>query len=1413
MMHFFMINIISICCVLQIAIISVECSGFYSVIAPGTLRSKSDYHVTASLHDAPSPCKIKVGLIGPEYYVSQTIEIQPRSSKSIKFEVPKIKDGFYNLFAEGISGIEFKNSSRLNYAAEHLSIFIQTDKEIYKPGDEIKYRILVLDKNMLPVNNIKQIEVQIYDGDHNRITHLLNSLTLIKSAAMSQLQLSKSPVLGTWSIEVNVDDTVKIKYFKVEKYVQPKFEVQIEAPSNVVISEGKIGVTVGSKYTHGKQVKGRAIISVKPSYYYYGDDPDLPHSEKIVQFDGKCFVEFDILGDLQITKRNYIPQLTILALVEEDLTELRHNATATVNVHREKYQIESINPAPNKYHPRKPVTFNLVVKNLDGTAVKDTENPLTLSFGPTNDRPEEDIDATPTASAPLSRTTTLTTYLDSNGTANFEVNLSDGGSHPYFVRASYLDSSAYVTSLTKVQRTNNDKHLKITVQTKNPTLGKDISIKVANGKFIPYFVYTIIGRGDIIQSKIIKFQKNRKYHFFKITPTIDMFPRFTLFIHYVVGSDFHHSEEVIEIQKTFENSISIGVPNQVMPGEEINITVNTLPDSYVALLGIDERVYQPKTGNGLSKAAIFHDLNRYDARTPWSFGYGQYPGRQAGLVTLTNANFLFSRNVPNDSVGNYYAGDTSLESELEPPARKEVPETWIWENDQNENGMGMNFRLKVPDVLTSWIVSLISLNSKTGLALIEKPKTIKVFKPFAVRSQLPYSIKKDEIIAIPVEISNLFSNDLDVEVRLQNSENEFDVIDVVNEITEEANCTKYISIPSNSTMTLSFLIRPNKIGDIVLNITAECALANDKLQQILKVEPEGVRINVNEAVLMYLKEYNEKNVNFNIDLPQDAVPDSESIELSVVGDTMGLVIEKFDQQENMPDGCAEENMMFFVTNVLIINYLKQVQSSFGKDHTENRPLRSFDPDIIEKRIKLLRLGYQRQLQFKHDDGSYSAFGKTDPTGSTWLTSYVIRSYLQALPYIDIDPKVIENGLKFLDRKQSMSGDFREDGKPTDNLPKDDAIGLTSFVLLAFLENKEYAKQYEDTIEKGLQYLEEQHANTNDGYTMALITNAFAKALWLKEVEKVIGRIVNTYELASDDLQWWKRTTDIGHSSYRPSSVDVEITGYMVKMFLMKGSPKLVLPNIRWLLSQQTEDGRFSSTQGTVVALEAMFKYSQMSAENEGTIDVDYSDGNDVTGTVKVKVNQSEFALKIEKQVLPKAIEQLQVIARGNGSSVAQLSYRYNLARPSPKPWFNITAVIKDSLKDQLALDACVNFIPRHGLRESNMAVMEVSLPSGYIADTDSFDHIRDVQGVQRVSSKKSESVVVVYFYNLNTKQHCVPINAVKSHAVANLKPAPIEVYDFYDNNKSALQFYEVKSLLCDLCQGSDCGENCLLKKK
>ena len=49
-------------------------------------------------------------------------------------------------------------------------------------------------------------------------------------------------------------------------------------------------------------------------------------------------------------------------------------------------------------------------------------------------------------------------------------------------------------------------------------------------------------------------------------------------------------------------------------------------------------------------------------------------------------------------------------------------------------------------------------------------------------------------------------------------------------------------------------------------------------------------------------------------------------------------------------------------------------------------------------------GYQRELTYRHTDGSYSAFGNNDDSGSMWLTSFVLKSFAQAqsLIYIDAD---------------------------------------------------------------------------------------------------------------------------------------------------------------------------------------------------------------------------------------------------------------------------------------------------------------------------------------------------------------------------------------------------------------------------
>lgn len=52
--------------------------------------------------------------------------------------------------AEGVSGIIFKNESHIHLHEKIQTVLVQTDKALYKPGDKVNFRILVLDLNLKP---------------------------------------------------------------------------------------------------------------------------------------------------------------------------------------------------------------------------------------------------------------------------------------------------------------------------------------------------------------------------------------------------------------------------------------------------------------------------------------------------------------------------------------------------------------------------------------------------------------------------------------------------------------------------------------------------------------------------------------------------------------------------------------------------------------------------------------------------------------------------------------------------------------------------------------------------------------------------------------------------------------------------------------------------------------------------------------------------------------------------------------------------------------------------------------------------------------------------------------------------------------------------------------------------------------
>lgn len=181
-----------------------------------------------------------------------------------------------------------------------------------------------------------------------------------------------------------------------------------------------------------------------------------------------------------------------------------------------------------------------------------------------------------------------------------------------------------------------------------------------------------------------------------------------------------------------------------------------------------------------------------------------------------------------------------------------------------------------------------------------------------------------------------------------------------------------------------------------------------------------------------------------VELPSHTgiLTDTLKIHVNCVGNLFAAAIKNLNKLIRLPSGCGEQNMLNFVPNIVMLRYLKAIGQ--------------LRPDINRKAILYTEKGYQRQLTYRHSDGSFSAFGKSDKTGSTWLTAFVAKSFQQAAAFIDIDEAAIDAALKWLAQKQNADGSFTEIGSISYKSMQGGAgkgVALTAYVLIAFLEHK------------------------------------------------------------------------------------------------------------------------------------------------------------------------------------------------------------------------------------------------------------------------------------------------------------------------------------------------------------------------
>ncbi|KAM6162667.1 LOW QUALITY PROTEIN: alpha-2-macroglobulin-like [Erethizon dorsatum] len=530
----------------------------------------------------------------------------------------------------------------------------------------------------------------------------------------------------------------------------------------------------------------------------------------------------------------------------------------------------------------------------------------------------------------------------------------------------------------------------------------------------------------------------------------------------------------------------------------------------------------------------------------------------------------------------------------------------------------------------------------------------------------------------------------------------------------------------------------------------------------------------------------------SLKLPPKLVKDSARAYFSVFGDILSSSIKNTQNLLQMPYGCGEQNMVLFAPNIYVLKYLNETQQ--------------LTQEIESKAIGYLSTGYQRELIYKHPDGSYSAFGHQDGKnqGNTWLTAFVLKTFAQARAFIFIDETHITHTFAWLSQKQKNNGCFRSSGKLFHNDMKggvEDEVTLSAYITIALLEIP--LPVTHPVVSKALTCLNSAWEATKEGthgshvYTEALSAYAFALA-GDQDKRKEILKSLDEEAVKEDNSIHWERPQKPrepeGHL-YQPQapSAEVEMTAYVLLAHLTaQPAPtpeELTARIVKWVTKQQNSHGGFSSTQDTVVALHALSRYGAATFIRTGKTSLVTIQSS---GTFSTKFQvENRNRLLLQQVSLPNVPGEYDINVSGEGCVYTQTALKYNVFLEKEESAFALQVHTIPQTCDgpkahssfQISLE--VSYAGRRPV--SNMAIVDVKMISGFSPLKPTVKMLERSGHVSR--TEVSNNNVLIYLDQVINQTQSFSFTVLQDVPVRNLKPALVKVYDYYETGEAAFAEY------------------------
>jgi uncharacterized protein YfaS (alpha-2-macroglobulin family) len=285
-------------------------------------------------------------------------------------------------FVEFINGSDsyFNNNSYYTYKPNEnnynrIQSFIYTDRAIYRPGQTVYFKSIVLESVNNKNHQLKTnypVTVTFYDVNYQKVNSL--NLTTNEYGTVSGSFIAPQNGLNG---QMRITDGHGNAYVSVEDYKRPKFETDFTPVKGSYKINDEVSVTGTAKayagnVIDGAKVKYRVVRNVNYPYWYWwyrpyyrgSSETEITNGETITNDTGAYVIKFKALPDESVSKTSYA---TYNYQVSADVTDINgetHSTQTNVTVGYQALQLSISSDDIIEINNSKPIRISTT--NLNG---------------------------------------------------------------------------------------------------------------------------------------------------------------------------------------------------------------------------------------------------------------------------------------------------------------------------------------------------------------------------------------------------------------------------------------------------------------------------------------------------------------------------------------------------------------------------------------------------------------------------------------------------------------------------------------------------------------------------------------------------------------------------------------------------------------------------------------------------------------------------------------------------------------------------------------------------------------------------------------------------------------------------------------------------------------------------------------